>query len=357
MPIHAASNTTPNTATTPTAESDSVASSTTGYMRRFKTVSRQTSVSVYSATNISTIVSTAVEHYLRNYFETDGKHRRLLEQFAPSMLYYVADPGFVPASDPTKQALSIQRYSERIAAEPPGIVITDSGVVLKTVGFGRSVAQDRQNPSQVSHHISVFRDVPVTLLIVASSRSDLASLCQAVHSIFYDLSNFVSGKLLFPENDTDTWLIRLPMQMDAGNYEKTQQTDDVKMQLWSNTFSFTCTFEDTYMLAGDEIRYDVPSGTVGGPVINFPDTANAGRQITGSISNLQADMVVLLSDHNIASICKGSSPSEYRILAKKPGTVTLKIVQGARSSDNPYPGQSSMLQPNVVASQDIVISF
>jgi hypothetical protein len=352
LPIHDA----PNTATTPITGSDP-ASSSTGYMRRFKTVSRQTSVSVYSATNISTIVSTAVETYLRNYFETTGKHRRLLEQFAPSMTYYIADPDFVPASDPTKQALSIQRYSERIAAEPPGLVITDSGVVLKTVGFGRSVAQDQQNPGIVSHHISIFRDVPVTILIVASSRSDLASLCQVIHSIFYDLSNFVSGKLLFPENDTDTWLIRLPMQMDAGNYEKTQQTDDVKMQLWSNTFSFTCTFEDAYMLAGDELRYDVPSGLVGGPVINFPTTIRAGRQVIGSVSNLQSNMQVLLSDHNIANISKGSSPSEYRILAKRPGKFSLQIVQGATTSANPNPGQSSMVQPNVVASQDIIISF
>lgn len=330
--------------------------STTGYMRKYKAVSRQAATATYSATNISTITLTALENYLRAYFDTTGKHRGLLLQFAPGMSQYVSDVTYVQGSDATKTFLTIERYNERIAAHPPCIILNDSGVVLKSVGFGRSVAQDRQQANITSHHISVSREVPVTFLVVANSKSDLATLSQTLHTIFFDLSNFTSGRMILPTNETDTWLIRLPMVMDAGNYDKSNQSDDPQMQIWSSTMSFVCSFEDSFMLAGDDINYDASTDPIYAPSIEFPDTMLVGKKYIGTVSNLLVNMKIAISDPNIASISQCSSTFEYIITAKKPGVFTVKIFEGART-ENKYDGQNNMLQPNVILEKQITINF
>lgn len=332
------------------------AASTTGYMRKYKAVSRQAATATYSATNISTITLTALEAYIRAYFDTTGKHRSLLQQFAPGVMHYVSDVTFAQGSDATKTFLTIERYNERIAAHPPCIILNDSGVVLKSVGFGRSVAQDRQQRNLTSHHISVSREVPVTFLVVANSKSDLATLSQTLHTIFFDLSNFTSGRLIHATNETDTWLIRLPMVMDAGNYDKSNQSDDPQMQIWSSTMSFVCSFEDSFMLAGDDINYDAGTDAIDPPNIGFPETMRVGKKYIGTISNLLVTMKAAISDPNIASIGPGSSPFEYIITAKKPGVFSVKIFDGARTEDK-YAGQNNMLQPNVILEKQITVGF
>lgn len=330
--------------------------SSTGYMSRYRAISRQSATSTYSATNISTIVMSALETYVRAYFDTTGKHRNLLQQFAPGVTQYVSDKSFVPESDATKTALTIARYNERIAAHPPCIILNDSGVVLESVGFGRSVAQDRQQKNLTSHHISIARKVPVSFLVVANSKSELATLAQSLHTIFFDLSNFVGGKLIHADNETDTWLVRLPLQMDAGNYDKTNQGDDPQMQIWSSTMSFVCDFEDSFMLSGDDINYEISTEAFSTPSIDFPATMRVGKKYLGTVSNLLVDMKLALSDPNKASLSKGSGPSEYFITAKNPGVFTVKILNGARHEDK-YVGQNNMLQPNVLLEKTITVAF
>lgn len=330
--------------------------STTGYMRRYKAVSRQAAVSTYSATNISTITTSAIESYIRDYFDSNGKHRNLLAQFAPGLTKYLSDETFVPEQDPTRTKLTIARYNERLAAHPPCYVLSDSGIALKSPGFGRSISQSRMVPNQTAHCIAVMREVPITIVTAANSKSDMAILAQALHSIFYDLSNFIGSKLIHPENETDTWIVRLPMQMDAGGYDKNNMPDDPQQMMWTNTFSFTASFEDCYYVVGEDINYEASNAAVYAPSLVLPDTVTVGKRIIFSAQNLQLGMKVVTSDPGTAVVSPGSNPFEFLLLAKKPGTFDIKILNNTRKT-NPYPGQSSSIQPDVVLAKTVTSTY
>lgn len=330
-------------------------SSKLGYMAKLRTVSRQSALSTYSATNIDTITQTAVESYIRSFFNEDGINRHYLKQFAPELLQYNADPHYT-GNDSTRKLLTIARYEERLAAHPPCIVINTAGPILKTPGFGRSTWQSRPQSDMIAHHISVFRDVGVSLFIAASSRSDLSTLSQAMSTIFYDISTLVNGKTLLPNNDTDTWLIRLPLQMDAGTIDKQPQGEDPQMQIWTNVFSLTVSFEDSFMLSSEDIKYTVGVGTTDAPILDFPQTMRVGKSVTGTFTNKQVGMALVLSDYNLATMTPGSLPCEYIIHPKRPGTLELQVFHGSAQNGS-MQDQGSSVQPNVVTRFPITITF
>jgi hypothetical protein len=324
-------------------------------MANLKTVSRQSAITTYSATNIDTVVQDALEHYMRSFFDPEGSNRALLKQFAPELLRYNSDPHY-SGNNPVQTALTIARYEERLAANPPCIVINTTGMTLKTPGFGRSTGQSRPQTALIAHHISVYRDINVSLFIAASSRSDAATLSQAINTIFFDISTFVNGKTLRPSNSTDTWVIRLPLQMDAGNIDKQAQGEDVQMQIWTNVFTFTLSFEDSYMLSSDEITYTVSTQPAEEVRIDFPTTCRVGKPVVGTVINKQYNMTVMLSDYNLATLTPGSLPCEYILHPRRPGVVQLRIAQGAAKPGS-IENQGSSIQPNIVASQSINITF
>jgi hypothetical protein len=324
-------------------------------MARLKTVSRQSALSTYSATNIDTITQTAIESYLRSFFNEDGANRELLGQFAPELLQYNADPHYV-GNDSTKKKLTIARYEERLAAHPPCIVLNTTGTTLKTPGFGRSTHQSRPQTDLIAHHISVFRDIQASIFTAASSRSDLVTLSQAISTIFYDISTFVNGKTLRPQNATDTWLIRLPLQMDAGGTDKQAQGEDPQMQIWTNVFSFTLSFEDSFMLSSEDMKYTVSVGTTDAVNMVFPSSARVGKSFVGTLSNKQVGMSLTLSDYNLATITPGSLPCEYIIHPKRPGVLELRVIQGAVPNGS-LEDQGSSIQPRIVAVHPITITF
>lgn len=325
-------------------------------MKTLKAVSRQAAVSMYSDMNVSTITTSAIEQYIRNFFEVDGKYRRYLMQFAPSMARYTVEKDHNP-SDTTKTLLTLERYNERIAAHPPCIIINDTGVVLKPAGFGRSTWQSRPQSSVVMHQIAVTREVPITIFIAASSKSELVSLAQCMHAIFFDISTFINGKIIHSDNHTDTWSLRIPMMIDPGSYDKNNQGDDPQMQLWTSTISMQITFEDSFNLTDDDMSYTVSPGSISGPEISFPNVLKIGRRTSGMISNLMVDMKVVIDNHNLASISHGSTLSEYIILAKRPGEFNIQVIQGTKTGSNIYPGQGSAVRPDVIAQKKITVTF
>lgn len=330
-------------------------SSQMGYMAKLKTVSRQEAAVSYSDMNISTITTSSLESYIRSFFDADGHNRKYLEQFAPGMASYFSNP--LQGNDATKTQLSVERYSERLMAHPPCFVINDTGVVLKPAGFGKSTWQSRPQDNIVSHTISVVREIPVTILVAASSKSSLASLAQCLHTIFFDISTFINGRLLHSETDNATWSLRLPLTMDAGTYDKTPQGDDPQMMLWTSVLSMTCVFEDSFMLKSDDLSYTVNSGKFSDPTMDFPRTMKVGKRYSGRIDNLLVDMKVLLSDHNVAAMSQGSSLSEHVILAKRPGRFKVQVARGTKTGSDLYPGQGSSVQPNIILEQEIVVTF
>lgn len=330
-----------------------------GYMSRVKAISKQEAVSLYSAENIKTVVKYALEQYLRSFFDTNGVNRKYLK-VTPTAFNYVSDPDFDTEKDPTKIKLTIDRMQERVQGMLPSIVIADTGMILKTPGFGRSVAQSKSlgsdNLFRVAHQINVFREIPITLLVATNSQSSTECLSQALHAIMFDLSNMICGRTLRPRADHDTtWCVRLPLQMDAGSTDKNNQSEDTQEQVWTNPLSFSVVFEDSYSITDTDIEAVVHApGETTDPAILVDTVVRVGRKASVLVTNMHADMRLVLNNRNIAMLSEGSRPQEYTLLAKQPGILELQLIQ--RSANNQQ-FQGSSIQPKIVMRKSVTLTY
>jgi hypothetical protein len=322
-------------------------------MSKVKLSSRQEASNQVSATNIDNIVTSAFERYLRSFFETTGRRRQRLQQMLPAVAQYVADADFVPESDPTKTKLAIERLTERTQSSVPCIIIGDTSIELRKQGFGKSIGQSRVSQTVIAHHIGIFRGVTVPLLVVANSKSDCYSLSQALHVIFFDAVNFLTASILRSEDPNATWTIRLPQMIDGGNPAKDMQGGDNQMQVWSNTISVSAFFEDSFIASGESI--DDPVTEVGPESIGFmfPEHARVGQVVTGTITGMPWQATVGLDNVNVASL-RNTGQCEYTLTMRRPGTVTVRVMDGAA---NGLKDQGSSVQPNIVATHTITVTF
>lgn len=324
-----------------------------GYAAGVSLQSRQEATNIISSTNIDSIVTSAFDEYLHSFFNTTGFRRKQLLQMLPGVSCFVSDPGFNESADPTKQYLAIERLTERLQAKLPCIVIGDISITLRKTGFGRSLAQSRVSQNVTAHHIGIFREVLVNLLVVANSKSDCYSLSQALHVIFFDAANFLTGSVLRPSDNNATWAIRIPQTIEPGTPSKDQQGGDPKQQVWSDTVGINCFFEDSFIVAGQAPSEPVIDTDATAIEFNFPTSGRVGRSVTGTVTGLPFQASVVLDNVNIASMQK-LAQSEYTLTFRRPGTVTLRILDGSATS---LKDQGSTVQPKIVAEHSIVVSF
>ena len=324
-----------------------------GYAAGVSLQSRQEATNIISNTNIDSIVTSAFDGYLHSFFDYMGSRRKQLAQMVPGVSCFVSDPGMSDSTDPTRQCLSIERLTERLQAKLPCIVIGDTSITLRKTGFGRSLAQSRVSQNVTAHHIGIFREVLVNLLVVANSKSDCYSLSQALHVIFFDAANFLTGSVLRPMDNNATWAIRIPQTIEPGTPSKDQQGGDPKQQVWSNTVGINCFFEDSFIVAGQAPSQPVLDRDATTVAFNFPATGRVGRSVTGTIVGLPFQANVVLDNVNVASL-QQLAQSEYTLVFRRPGTVTLRVLDGAATS---LKDQGSTVQPNIVAEHTITVTF
>ena len=322
-------------------------------MSRVSLSSRQQASNMVSETNIDGIVTSAFESYLRSLFDRKGRRRKQFEQMLSGVSNFVSDIDFVPETDPTKAKLTIARMTERVKAAVPCIVLGDTTIGLRKTGFGKSLAQSRVSKKVIANHIGIFREVGVNLLVVANSRSDCYALSQALHVILFDAANFLTGSVLVPEDPDATWLIRIPQTIDPGSPTKDTMSEDNQMQIWSNTVSVTCFFEDSFIAAGSDIDDPMLNTPAESVVIDFPTTGRVGRRAEGAITGLPFQAVVALDNINVASLQRTES-GNYALVFRRPGTVRVRVFDGAA---NGLQNQGSSIQPNIIAEHEIVVSF
>lgn len=324
-----------------------------GYMSKISLSSRQEASNLVSETNIDNIVTDAFEKYFRSFFETTGRRRKRLLQMLPGVANFVADPDFKPELDPTKTVLAIERLTERTQANVPCIVIGDTQITPRKHGFGRSSAQSRVSQKVVAHHIGIFREVSVPILVVANSKSDCYSLSQALHILLFDAAQFLTGSILVPDDPNATWMLRLPQTIDGGNPAKDMQGGDNQHQVWSNTITVNTFFEDSFIVGA--IVNDAPATEVGpeSVVFNFPETARVGQTLEGFISGLPWQATVGLDNVNVASL-RNTNQGEYSLVCRRPGVVVIRVMDGGAKN---MQDQGSTTQPNIVAEHTVTVTF
>lgn len=324
-----------------------------GYAAGVSLQSRQEASNIVSNTNIDGIVTSAFDGYLHSFFDYMGARRKQLAQMIPGMSCFVSDSSMRESTDPTRQYLAIERLTERLQAKLPCIVIGDTSITLRKTGFGRSLGQSRVSQTVTAHHIGIFREVLVNLLVVANSKSDCYSISQALHVIFFDAANFLTGSILRPEDGNATWLIRIPQTIEPGTPSRDQQGGDPKQQVWSNTVGINCFFEDSFIVAGQAPSNPVLDNDATSVSFNFPKTGRVGRSVTGTVVGLPFQANVVLDNVNVASLQRNGQ-SEYTLVFRRPGSVTIRVLDGSVTG---LQNQGSTVQPNIIAEHVIAVSF
>ena len=316
--------------------------------------SRQDASDRASETNIDNIVTSAFERYLRSFFDIEGSRRKKFMQIAPGLSQFVSNHDFDFAKDPTKSRLTIERLTEKTQASVPCIVICDTSFTLRKTGFGRSVAQSRVSDRVTANHIAIFREISVPFLVVANSKSDCYAISQGLHIVLFDAVNFMIGNMLLPEKGSSaTWRIRIPQMIDPGTPSKDQQGGDPQQQVWSNTVTVPCFYEDSFIISGDTISDAVITDTPEDVAITFPTSARVGQSVPGFITGLPWQARVVLDDINVASL-RQTDESEYTLIFRRPGTVRVQVLDGAAQGQE---GQGSSIQPAIICEHTINVTF
>lgn len=327
-----------------------------GYLNRIKPVSRQEAVASYSNENIQGLVKNAIARHLRSIFEeaNSGADSSLLSQFGRGSTRYIVDKDFDPSSDQTKIKLPIRTFLEEIKNEIPCIVVSTTSCLFKTPGLGVNQGTARLSNGTLTHVFHIMRELQVVLMIVTTSQQDTEKLSQVVQMVYGDLVGFTTGHVLHGHEVHDRWSLHLPKVPEFSNPEKSPIGDSVTQMVWMSTVMLNTLFEDNLYITFDDNKYTIGIEEFGDPKIDFPETARVGRKVFGVISSLRDSQKIIVSDTNIAALVKGDIPSEYGLLCKKPGVVSIQVVDGV---DNETPGSKNMFRPKIVVEHSVTISY
>ena len=327
-----------------------------GYLNRVRPMTRQEAVASYSNENIQGLVKNAVARHMQELFQeaNSGVDGSLLSQFGRGSTRYVVDKDFDPSSDKTKAKLPIHAFFEEIKNQMPCIVVSTSGYTYKPSGLGICDGTARLSSGVITTVFHIVREIQLVIMIATTSQVDTEKLSQVIQMYFGDFAGFTTGYVLHGHNDYDRWALHLPKIPEFSPPEKNPIGDSATQMVWSSTVMLPTTFEDNVYITQSEDSYTISADEYGDPVIDFPVFARVGRRVTGRVSSLTDRQRVIISDHNIAALTRGVIPSEYCLLFKKPGVVSVQVVEGV---DDVTPGSKNMLRPNIVVEKQIVVSY
>jgi hypothetical protein len=319
-------------------------------------MTRQEAVASYSNENISSVVKTAIAQHMQSFF-VEAKNdvaSSLLAQFGRGSTRYVVDKDFDPESDKTKVKLPVHKFFEEIQNSMPCIVVATAGCTFKPSGLGITDGTARLSNGSLTtvHHI--MREIPIIIMVVTTSQRDTEMLAQTIQMMFGELSGITTGFVLHGHNDYDKWALHLPKVPEFSNPEKAPIGESVTQLAWSSTITLTTLFEDNLYLTFEDNKYTIGIEDLDDAAIDFPSNVFVGRRVLGRISGLRESQRVIVSDNALATLTTGEIPAEYLLLAKKPGTVNVQIVDGV---DNTTQGSQNFLRPNIVLEKSIKISY
>lgn len=313
-----------------------------------------------STTNIKATVKTAIQRYMAKFLDEDGRYRYLTKSVFPQMLKYVTDISFNENNQAeladNKQLMPIFKYMNEIKSQVPCIVIADSGITWKSPGLGFDQGTFRGDDKVVYRVVHVVRQVNITMLVAALDQPSAEALIDCVGLMFGELAGFTNGATLSDESAGGHWVARLPKMPELGSPEKNQIGDDPKDLVWTSTSSIVVDYEDSFLVPFVEQEYSIKCVSPDGfPERKFeiPSSVKVGRESNAYILNLRAGEDLSISDPSILMLKPGRFPGHYVFIGKKPGEVTVRLLDGGTSGRLP----GGIIRPDVSHGMKVKVSY
>lgn len=307
-----------------------------------------------------TVVKAALASYLASFFNEAGRNRHLLSHACPSIAN-MFDAGALPAvagqvNQSSKNRLTIARLIDEHKADLPALLISDSGFTIKdhTLGSIDRGWIDRESKKRILGTSHVV-DCSLSIYVASMDLTTTDDLTTAVASTFGSLRRFAGGNLI-GHVDNVNWELVLPtMSVSVPPSQHTPIDGDSKIGMYvSNVDLSNVTFETVLwwyasyespaeslarfhdvatasgvapVLSGAENHTDLRSAYQ--PSITDPGPVPLGQSRTVQVINMPASARLESSDASIIRISEDPGIG-FRILGYRPGSATLRLVDGHR---------------------------
>jgi hypothetical protein len=346
-----------------------------GWVFRAVSKSQAEAVSRVSQARSKTIVKSAIQHYIRSWFDQLGTRRNLLQSIAPGMLQYVTDRSFDQESDITKRHMQVARWFDELQEKMPCILIVDGGATYTSSGLGDYDRSEAIGPGEYLIRTCLLLKVPLEIIIATLDQESTDELVSVMSLIFGAARRLGNGNTLHSADPTDSWEVRLPLNLSFSGVNQQNITEDTKDSIWTSNMSLEVDFEDvmtfTYSLdaLGDKYLSISPgnAGSINGPItgyvddpdllqtlspyINGPSTIRLNAPTTLHAGRLNKLMEFRINKPEIAII----DPDTLVITPKRLGTFTVSIGLPARLNQDPDRNIVGGL--HILASQEITVTL
>ena len=329
-----------------------------GFTPKLTPVSSREAAQMQSAAHVKTVVKNALARFIGSFFQEDGKNRHYTKNLFPGVLNLVADENFVDnaeAQADNKVKFPIFKSYNDIQSYLPCLVIADTGIQYKQAGLGFDQGNYRLAPKTVYRVVEVLRTVNITLMVATGDQTTTESIVDAMSMIFGDIAGITSGMALTDPSGQAHWIIRFPKLPELGSSESRNQGEDAKDQIWTSTTNLPIEYEDAFLVPFEEPNYQIQAASPASMpklAMHFPSRIRVGLSTPGIVVNLGVANGVTVSDPSIVSLRPGSIPGQYFMLARRPGSFTIRVVGGSRG-DNPGGG----VRPDVLAELLVTASY
>jgi len=288
------------------------------------------------------IVRSALEAYLRQWLDTDGRNRQLLGNLVPPSINYVTDKNFDSTEDPISKRILLARVFNELRQSAPALLITDTGVEYKSSGLG-DYAAGRYDRTLKKHilDISTNIDVNIEIIIISQDEETTQTLYSMLLYILGSARRLGNGNTLTPIDRNHRWVVRLPLQFSQGGVQNQNITEDPKDQFWTGSVSLMVQYESlrsvsySTVLPFDPYQKRTADGGIAArhevgtsmsqffPKILSPSVMRVNMPERAFITRMLHLYVVYVDKPSIATV----HPESFMITPRRPGTFTLFVAK------------------------------
>lgn len=193
---------------------------------------------------VTMTVKSALQSYLRRYFDKDGTHRHQLELTAGfTVSYETRLSGPRDNEDPSVYEVQLARYWQELRQRLPAILIVDTGFERTPSGLGGITDSWQMNATTSKVELAMIATVPIELQIASMDETTCGDLRDALMYIFGVLTHLNKGHVIRSERPEDRWEVRLPLTETSAGLERRNVNDDPKDSFWSTTIGLDVVFE------------------------------------------------------------------------------------------------------------------
>lgn len=194
------------------------------------------------------IVKSAIQNYLKEYFEEEGEWRYQIKDIAPYVKQYETGISNTNRDDDTLQELQIARLWTKLRQQLPALIIIDTSFRSNSTGFSGVTRAYGMGQAQ-GVQVNLDATVGITVRIAAGDDTTAGDLRDTLALIFDVLTKANRSYLIQPKVPQATWEVRLPMAPpEVEGVDKVMMSGDQLDAYYTSAVNLMIDFEGSILL-------------------------------------------------------------------------------------------------------------